>query len=293
MEMKNKEVFAVFKSKEGKYHTEDKNNEYVKIDLAVKRPNNEQQQEAQKVYARAFREFVESGAIVRPQLDAILRSRNMWDDVRQKESNELTKKINDNVSKLKKGGIKFSDAIILAKNTIKLRNDLFKLTFEKNQLDQNTAEAQAENVRFNYLTAVCTMHNDTGKSFFENYEDYKKQDQTDNPVISMAGEKFWQLISGLEEDFRKDWAEYKFLLKYKLCNDKLQLIDKQGRFVDLDGNYIDEQGRFVRYKDDGTYDFINREGEIVDKNGELLVETQPFLDEEGNPIEEKDGEINK
>src|SRR3990167_2821415 len=292
---KNKEIFVVYKNKEGKFFAEnDKENSLIKVELAVKRPSNEQQQEAQKVYAKSFREFVEAGAIVRPQLDAILRSRNMWDDVRQKEFDSLTQKINNNTLKIRKGGIKFNDATKIAKDTIKLRNELFRLTLEKNQLDQNTAESQSENTRFNYLIAVCTVYNDTGKSFFESYEDYKKQDQVGNVVVNLAGEGFWKLTTGLGSDFREDFFEYKFLKKYSLCDEKLRLIDKQNRLIDLEGNFIDENGRFIKYGEDGkTFIYIDKDGNEVDKEGNPIVEFVPFLDEEGNPIEEKKNDDKK
>ena len=56
-----------------------------------------------------------------------------------------------------------------------------------------------------------------------------------------SGDVFAKLIYNLEEDFRKDWPEYKFLEKYKFVNDKLQFLGEDGTIVDFEGKPLPQE----------------------------------------------------
>ena len=109
------------------------------IELCVVRPNVKQRQEGQKVYNKAFRDAVESGAILRAKVNSVMREQNLWDDTKEAQYKQLVEKINSNERKIKSGGIKLSEAKEIALQMRKDRVELRSLTSERSGLDNNTA----------------------------------------------------------------------------------------------------------------------------------------------------------
>lgn len=276
--MKKKEVFKAYRNNEGEFFAQQNEEKTLQeLEFAVVRPNYKIKQEAQIVYAKTFKEFAEN-AMLRVQLDDLMRKKGMWDEEKQKEYNALSDRINKNVMKLKRGGCKLSEGKSICIQIMKDRAELVRLSFNKNQLDQNTAESFADNAHFNYLVSACTVY-EGGGQFFTNYEDFLQKNDANNPVCGLAVDSMWRLTTGLNEDYRKDLPEYQFLLKYKFCNDKFQLVDKKGRLIDFDGKFIDDQGRFIKYNEDGTTSFVDKDGNSVDAEGNYVVEFKEFIDD--------------
>ncbi len=251
----------------------------VEVGIAVERPNHRHIQEAQNVYNRAFRESLEKKAILKESLEKHLREQGLWDDERQAEAEQLTKTLLEGEKALKRGKIKLSEAKQIAFDMQDARNKLFELTVARRSLEAHTAQAAAENARFNYLVSVCVVYNDTGKPVFSSIEDY----------LSRSTEEFaWEaaavlaeMIHGYDREAEKKLPENAFLLKYKIVNEELRLINAEGKLVDRDGRLIDEKGRFI----DEQGQFIDRDGNRVDEEGNYVFEDAgPFLDEDGEPI---------
>ena len=248
------------------------------VELAVLRPNAKQRQEAQKVYNRAFREAVESGAILRAKIESVMREQKLWDDHKEAELRKLQSTINEKERKIRSGGIKLSEARDLAVQLRRDRAELRGLNSERMSLDNNSAEAQADNAQFNYWVAVCTVHANDGKPYFRSYEDYMTKE--DDPAVGPAASALAKIIYNLEDDYEKKLPENQFLLKYKFADESLHLVDKQGRKVDVDGRLVDENGRYINE----AGQFVDNQGNLVDADGNYLVDEKPFLDDEGNPI---------
>ncbi len=283
---KFKEVFKVYKDKDGNFYREQNDNkEYQEIELAVVKPTHKHQQKAQEVYAKRWRDLVEKGAALRSELNDILRKRELWTDEMQKKEDSLIKDINDNERKVKKKGIRLSEAVELMKKNIKLKNELISLRFNRNMLDQNTAESLAEQARYDFMVSACTVYNENEKPFFNSFDDYLNQDQLGSVVPTVAGENFWKLTTDLDKDFRQDWEEYKFLQKYKVVDDKFRFV-KNGKYYDIDGKLVDEFGRWVN--EDGH--LVDRDGNLVNELGQPIEDDGFFLDESGNPITEPTSE---
>lgn len=249
-----------------------------KTEFAVLRPNHRAVQQAELVYKRAFREAVQppdgqKGAIVRQAVEAVMRDQNLWDDAKQSRYEELVKNILAGEKKLVSGGIKLSEARSIAIQMRRDRNELRQLSADRNELDAMTAEAQAENARFNYYVASCTVYGDTGKSYFKDVEDYLSREN--DPVVLPAAQAMGKLIYGLEDDYEKKLAENKFLLKYKLVDEDLRLVDKDGKWVDSRGRRVDEKGRLIN--DDG--ELIDADGNLLTEDGEYKVEFKEFEDD--------------
>jgi len=250
------------------------------LNLAVRRPDNKARQGGQQVYNRAFRQAIESGAIVRARIEAVMRDQNLWDDARQKRFEELNKRLLDYELSLKKGGRKLKDAREMAIQMRRDRWELRNLNYDRNQLDLHTAEAQAENERFNYLVATCTVYGDTGKPYFKDVEDYLTRDN--DPVAPQAATTLGKMIYGLDDDFEHQLPENKFLRKYKFVNDTLHLVDTTGRLIDVNGRLVDSEGRLINEKGE----LVDTDGNLLTEDGEYKVDFAPFLDDDDEPISE-------
>lgn len=257
------------------------------VELCVIRPNVKQRQEGQKVYNKAFRDAVESGAILRGKVNNVMREQNLWDDNKEAEYRKLLEKINGGERKIKSGGIKLNQAKELALEMRKDRSDLRGLTSERSSLDNNTAEGQADNAQFNYWVSSCTVYLDTGKTYFNNYEDYLNRD--DDPATSPAAGGLAMLLYNLDPDYEKKLPENQFLAKYNFVNTDLHLVDKQGRRVDSEGRLVNKDGRYINE----AGQMVDISGNLVNEEGDYIVDFSPFLDEDGKPIQEKVEEVIK
>ena len=257
-------------------------------EYAVYKPNAEQSENGSLEYARVFSKAVKSGALLRETIEGYMREQGMWDNEKDLKYVNLLDAITKAEKALKKGGIKLSEAKEIAFQMKRDRFNLQNLIAEKNSLDANTAQGQAETARFNLLLVACLVYNDTGKPVYDDKDAYLRAESSE--VAQKGAATFANMWYGLEEDYDKSLPENKFLTKFdvldeelRLLNDKGELVDAYGRRVDENGRFIDEEGNFIdvegdRLTDDGDYDF----GEAV------------FLDENGKPLgdgkEEEDSE---
>jgi hypothetical protein len=258
------------------------------VTFLVRSPTLQDQKEATKVYNSAFTDALKSKAVVRAKLDDLLVEQGLWDDAKQMRFATLQAQILEGERKLAKGGISLSQARDEALKMKKLREDLRELIAVKTNLDTHTAEGQADNARFNYLVSVCTVYNDTKKPYFSNYEDYNSKSGTDL-VAGLAAQNLAGMLYGLDNDYEEKLPENKFLKQYKFVDDKLRLINKDGKLVDGEGRLIDENGRFINEKGE----FVDKDGNLVNQEGDYVIEFKPFLDDEGKPVVLETKELKK
>lgn len=248
-------------------------------DFTIKSPSLADQREAQKVYNQAFSDAVKSGCIVRARLDDLLKEQGLWDDSKQLKFNTLQQQLLDDERSLAKGGISLKAAKDIAIKMKVLREELRELISVRTNLDNHTAEGQADNARFNYLISASLVYsNNKDKKYFQDYADYLRR--ASEPVAIKAAQVLANMLYGLDNDYEKKLPENKFLVKYKFVDDKLRLVNKDGRLVDGEGRLIDESGRFINEKGQ----FVDKNGNLVDENGDYLTEFKPFTDDDGNPI---------
>lgn len=249
------------------------------VTFLVRTPSLQDQREAQKIYNQAFTDAIKSGSVVRAKMDDLLESQGLWSPEKQKQYTDLQQELLDSEKKLAKGGFSLTEAKKLAIRMKEIRNEMRDLISVRTSLDNQSAEGQADNARFNYLVSVCVVYNDNNEPYFKNLQDYL--DKADSPVAFKGAQKLANMMYGLDNNFEKNLPENKFLKKYKFVNDNLQFIDKQGRTVDIDGRLIDSvTGRYIN--EEGQ--FVDKDGNRVDEDGEYIVDAQPFLDEDGKPI---------
>lgn len=249
------------------------------VEFAVVRPTPKQLTEAQKVYNRAFRDALESGAMLRQKLDDVMRKQGLWDDDKQAEYDGILRKYKELEFKLARGKMHKDEGKKIALEMKKLRNEMSFMLANRNNLDTHTAEAQADNVRFNSLVSMCFVYNSSGKVVFNSLDDYLSH-STEEWVFKSANH-LYTLMSDLDEEYENKHPENKFLVKFGYVDAKLRLIDKEGNFIDEDGKRIDENGNYV----DANGKFVNKFGQLIDAEGNLIVEDAgAFFDDDGSPI---------
>ncbi len=241
------------------------------VEFAVVSPNTQQMHKAQLHYNKLFAESLQNGAILRAKLYDYMRKQNLWDDDKQKEYDECMQAIDDGEKKLSKGQMKKSEGREVALSLRHARNRLQGLVSNTIDLHSSTAEGVAENGKFNFLVSLCTVNNADGTSYFKDLQDYEDKWQQADPVTLAAANHFANIYYGLTSDNERKLPENQFLTKYGYVDDKLRLINKEGKLVDFNGKLIDEFGRYV-----------NEEGQIIDDEGNPIDETGAYKSE--NPI---------
>jgi hypothetical protein len=243
-----------------------------------------QQNEATKVYNRAFRDALESGALLRNKLEDHMRTQGLWDDSKQKELEEVQSAILENEKKLAKGGIRLKVAKDLALEMADERVNMRNILMQRNSLDGNTAEGQADNARFDYLVSASLVYTDSGKPYFKDLADYRNR--STEPVALEAARRLAQIIYGLDSNYEKNLPENEFLVEFKFADDELKLVNDKGQHVDREGNLLNEDGRFI----DEEGNLIDKEGNPVTEDGQYKFERAPFLDDDGKPVAEEKAE---
>jgi len=252
-------------------------------EFTVRSPSLADQRESQKVYNQAFSDAVKSGCIVRARLDDLLKEQGLWDDTKQIKFNTIQQELLDYEKSLAKGGISLKSAKEIAVKMKSLREDLRELISVRTNLDNHTAEGQADNARFNYLISACLVYSSNKeRKYFKDYAEYLSR--ASESIAIKAAQVLANMLYGLDNDYEKKLPENKFLVKYKFVDEKLRLVNEKGHLVDADGRLVDEYGRFVN--EEGKY--VDKNGNLVDENGDYLLEFKPFTDDDGNPIIEKD-----
>lgn len=267
MTVKNKEVFKATVNGEEK-------------ELCVKRPSPADGRKAQAVYNQTFASALQAGGLLRARVDAYMHEQKLWDDKKEAEHQGYLKQLSDYELRLKGGGIKLSEARKLALRMREVRGKLRELTSERNSLDINTVEGQAENARFNALVSLCLVYNDNDEPVYKSLDDYLEHG-SDEAAFKGAS-ALAHLLFKLDKNYESSLPENQFLLRFKFVNEDLHLINKDSKLVDEDGRLVNDEGRFVN--SDGEY--VDKEGRRVDEDGNYIVDEQPFLDDDGNPIVE-------
>ena len=253
------------------------------VKVAVLKPKSNHLREAQLAYNRAFRDALESGALLRQKLEDHMREQGIWDDTKQKQYDDVNKTILEGEKKLAKGGISLSEAKTLALDMRVARGELRDLIAERTVMDGNTAEGQADNARFNALIGECVVSSDNNNvKKFETLEDYDTV--ASQPWAVEAASQLANMLYDLDPNYDNNLPENKFLKDYSFVNEDLRLVNDDGHLVDSQGRLINEEGRFIAYDDNGEEYFIDIEGNTLTEEGDYVVDFQPFLDDSGKPI---------
>lgn len=228
--------------------------------------SNEVLNKAKLVQNKAFKEALESGALLRQGLMKYMKEQGVWDDKKEKEYEDYVLKIAQLENKLSGGKMKVSEGKSIALELSKARANFRQLIAERNMMDSNTAEGQADNAKFNYMLSASVYSYDTQKPVFSSVEDYLNSGSTEL-AMAIAG-KFAAHLYGIDDDYENSLVETKFLKRFKLIDDKGRFLNKEGKLVDVDGHPVDEDG----YRIDGEGKRVDLDGNPISKSDIETVE---------------------
>lgn len=228
--------------------------------LFVKKPGAKEKLEA-KLYAnKIFSELYKNKSIVlRQNLTAHIRELGLWDDNKEKLLNTLNKEIDELELIFRRGGISKNVAKEKAIELRIKRDTRTYLLADTYRLDSRTLEGQIENAEFDCLASTCIL-NDEGNRMFATVDEYLENSEKDH--IAAAASKLASIVYELNEDYKSEFIENKFLKEFGFVDDKLRLVNKDKQLVDSKGRLIDEKGNL-----------IDENGELIDENGKLIDET--------------------
>jgi hypothetical protein len=260
--------------------TVDENNQPIK--LAVVRPNNKVNQEANMGYNLRMAELIRNGSkngsnrlLLRAELEDYLAEMGIWTMKDQLEVEKLALEIRANELLLKRGGIKISEGRAMALQMAEKRQLILEKHAKRLQFDSATIESHAENFRFEYLLVKCLVLADTGKQFLKDHDEYIEKQDTE--AVMEGARILANMIYGIEDNVQKKMFEMKWLKDAGMINDEGRYIKSDGTIIDRDGRLIDKNGRYINK--DGQ--LIDTFGRFVDEHGNLLVdESKPFIDDE-------------
>jgi hypothetical protein len=263
------------------------------VKVLVKTPGASEFKDSQIAYNKAFREALDSGALLRQKLTDYMTKQGLWNEDKQNEYERKMEEISSMEDALKGGGIRLSEAKEIAIQLKDRRVEFRELISERNSLDAASAEGQADNARFAALVRLCALNPDSNTKYFQNEKDYEAQ--SSQPWVVAAAEKLGNILYGLDPNYENNLEENKFLKEFDFVNEELQYVNEDGHTIDSDGRLTNEDGRFIAYRNDEDYKkrqnsyFVNKEGEeVAEIDGEWvkasLAERKPFLDDSDKPI---------
>lgn len=259
----------------------EKNFEFEDKKYVVKSPSASASREANRVYSLEFTKCLDQGLMDKKQMINFLESKGVWSKEKQNKEDAYKKKIYDLEVELYRGTpgkkrMTLAEGKAKALEIKKLRNEYISLITDRQEYEANTANAMADNARFDFLVSQCVFTED-GQKVYNSYEEY--QQKSDEDLAYTAASTLAQMLYDLEEDFAKKLPENQFLRKFKLVNDDLQLIDKDGNLVDLEGRRINEEGYYI----DGDGKRVDKRGNPIGEDGFLEFDVV-FTDDDGNDI---------
>lgn len=227
--------------------------------------------ESNKYYAEAFDLSLNSGYMLRKQVEKVLEERGLNDfSSEYAKSDDLYKQLKELEIKLRRGVVGTrrmtkEEGKQIALEMRKIRKDLNSVGDDNSAYFNNTVEYYAENERLQYLLYACTVHADSGERYWKSFEAFKNAPESDNELISKAMTALISNESGVSLE-KKDTYEESWLKRMKIVNELGQFINDKGQAVDEEGRLINSEGRFI----DENGNFIDAYGNKVDKDGALL-----------------------
>jgi hypothetical protein len=205
--------------------------------IVVRKPKQKDFQDA-KIYASGiFKRLYESGDVVlRSSVNEHLEKLGLWNKDKEDKLAKLNKEIVAAESKLKRGGIKLSEARTIAIDLKTKRRERTILLIATTELDSKTLEGQMENAEFDFLVSRA-IYNEDGTLVFQSVDDYL---ESESDYIAEAAAKAANLIHNFDNEWELKLPENSFLLNHKWKTGKAFAVveDKQLFLLDEDGNKI-------------------------------------------------------
>lgn len=250
------------------------------VKIVVKRPNNALLSQAQRVSAKSWTDCVRDGIMTKKELEKFMKEQGIWNNDKDTEQKKITEEINRLERELyvsgKNGKLRATDGKNIAIEMRKKRIELRELIGERMSLEQNTAEAIADNARFDFLVANCAYY-DNEQKVYKDMDDYTAN--SDSEIAFAAATALAQMMYSVDKDFEAKLPENKFLKMFNFVNDDLALVNDKGERVDTENRKIDEFGYYIN--EDGKR--VDKEGNLLDENGNY-VPSVTYVDDKGKKL---------
>lgn len=207
-------------------------------EYAIIKPNGKQIRESKRIYNRTFANAVREKAFLRQNIREIAKEYNIWNEEKEIELNGIRAEIQKYIDKLDRGGIEINEARKYAIEINRLRSKVLDIVSALNDLDQMTAEGQAQDEAKNYLMSQCIVYKHNNKPYCSSVDDFYAKEE--DPVVILGVAKYVQLENVDSLEFLETLPEIKFLKEYKFMDDNYNFIDEEGNKVDSEGNIINE-----------------------------------------------------
>lgn len=251
------------------------------VKIVVKRPQSAVMSQAQRVSAKAWTDCVRDGIMTKKELSKFMKEQGIWDKGKDVEQDKISAEIIALEKKLYVGDskntkVKASDAKNTAIDMRKKRNELRELIAEKMALEQNTAEAISDNVRFEFLVANCSFY-ENGNKVYNSVDEYVEQ--SDGEIAFAAATALAQMMYSIDKDFEANLPENKFLKQYHFVNDDLSLVNEKGETIDLEGRRINNFGQYINDEGHRT----DKDGNVLDEHGNYIPSIM-YVDDKGKKV---------
>jgi hypothetical protein len=235
------------------------------IKIYVQRPNNNLVKLADRHKSKAWNQAIQDDVLTKKELSALMRKRGVWDETKDEQEDDITRRIVKLEQELYIGHgkrkPKVSEGRDIAIDIRRARMELRDLIAERISLEDNTAESLADNARFDFLVAHCTYH-ENGSRVYNSFEEYNQQSADE--IAFAAASALGEILYNLDSSFEKNLPENKFLNRFGLIDEGLSLIDPNtGGTIDTKGNRIDDEG-YLLDDDDNR---VDREGNKINEEG--------------------------
>ena len=246
------------------------------IKLVIRKPNYEDIEQADKVYAVKVASLVRENSnkrlLLRSQIDDFLKQAGIWTKDDDTKVRKLHSEINSLISKIAGGGMKLSEGRKICIDVMQKRREIIQTTMKRQVFDDTTIESMAEAEKIDYFIYSCTVYSDSGKNYWESFEDMKNDKLSE--VYRRSYSAALELIYNVSPDFEKEFPENKWLRKYSFIDKELNYIDrKTGRKVDQNGIPVDVETPEVPA--------VQEELPFIDDETDLPVAIEPI-----EPIEQ-------
>ena len=255
-----------------------KNSEDKEVTLIIKKPNSLQLKAAQLEKAKAFSAATKEKLMLKSNVRNYLKEQGMWNDVDDKVFKETGERLEKNRITLEKGGIKLSEAKVIAIQMVDDRTDQARLLFKLQAFDEFTAEGMAQSAYMDSLRIGCILNSDSTQHF-SSLEDLRSKESSDVGVKAIS--ELESIVYEYDPNWENKLPENKFLKDHKFVDENYKFIDKNGYFIDRSGNRVDEDG----YRINESGERVDTYGNLLDKEGNLAVATLPFEDDVFDKVE--------
>lgn len=260
------------------------------VELTTISPNSRISTEAQLVHASAWAKAAKplkdsSGKIIREaaplrieiEKSILTEHEGVWSKEQDDEYKEVNLRLVRNEKRIKSGASafkNFAEAVSTAWQMREDRDKWYSLRMRRNSLNENSAEAFADNARLNYLVYACTQKD--GQPFYSSLDDYYAK--SNEQYSSDSATSLIKLMNDVEDVDKT--PENEFLYNYGFVDKQYRRINDDGKLVDVDGKLVNEFGQLV----DEQGNILDIDGDKLTADGEFDVTFVPFVDEDGQEI---------